>query len=196
MSLWPSVREITSIPPPGAAGTINRIGAQLVARSDVVLDNFAPGALNRLGLGYEWGRGINPGIIYCSVKGFLPGPYADRPFLDELAQMAGGLAYLTGLENQPMRAGASITDIGAASYGVIGILAALYRRQVTGGGERIESGLYETIVFWISQYITRVQMTGTNPPPRGRATAAWGPLWVGAYISCSPPRTASRYLWR
>jgi crotonobetainyl-CoA:carnitine CoA-transferase CaiB-like acyl-CoA transferase len=131
---------------------------KLVARSDVVLDNFAPGALARLGLDYAWGRSINPRIIYCSVKGFLPGPYGDRPFLDELAQMAGGLAYLTGFENQPMRAGASITDIGAATYGIIGILAALYRRELTGEGDSIEAGLFDTIVFWISQYITTAQM--------------------------------------
>ena len=98
-----------------------------------------PGALTRLGLDYAWGRKVNQRIIYCSVKGFLPGPYSDRPFLDELAQMAGGLAYLTGFENQPMRAGASITDIGAATYGVVGILAALYRREQTGEGDSIES---------------------------------------------------------
>src|SRR3954470_5219626 len=73
-----------------------KIFGELVARADVVLDNFAPGAIKRLGLDYAWGRKINPRIIYCSVKGFLPGPYGDRPFLDELAQMAGGLAYLTG----------------------------------------------------------------------------------------------------
>ncbi len=157
-----------------------KIFEQLVARSDVVLDNFAPGALKRLGLDYSWGKRVNPRIIYCSVKGFLPGPYADRPFLDELAQMAGGLAYLTGLKDQPMRAGASITDIGAATYGVIGILAALYRRQATGKGDCVEAGLFETIVFWISQYITRSQMTGSNPPPRGArksgmgATMGWG----------------------
>jgi len=151
-----------------------KIFEKLVARADVVLDNFAPGALARLGLGYEWGRKVNPRIIYCSVKGFLPGPYADRPFLDELAQMAGGLAYLTGLKDQPMRAGASITDIGAATYGVIGILAALYRRQSTGEGDCIEAGLYETVVFWISQYITRVQMTGTNPEPRGSQNSGMG----------------------
>ncbi len=151
-----------------------KIFEQLVAKSDVVLDNFAPGALKRLGLDYEWGRKINPRIIYCSVKGFLPGPYADRPFLDELAQMAGGLAYLTGFKDQPMRAGASITDIGAATYGVIGILSALYRREQTGVGDNIESGLYETIVFWVSQYITGAQMTGINPPPRGARTSGMG----------------------
>lgn len=157
-----------------------KIFEQLVAKSDVVFDNFVPGALQRLGLDYEWGRRVNPRIIYCSIKGFLPGPYGDRPFLDELAQMAGGLAYLTGLKDQPMRAGASITDIGAATYGVIGILAALYRRERTGMGDCIEAGLYETIVFWVSQYITGAQMTGTNPPPRGArssgmgATMGWG----------------------
>ena len=147
---------------------------KLVARADIVLDNFAPGALKRLKLDYAWGRKVNKRIIYCSVKGFLPGPYSDRPFLDELAQMAGGLAFLTGLENQPMRAGASITDIGAATYGIVGILAALYRREHTGEGDCIESGLYETIVFWISQYLTTAQMTGANPLPRGARASGMG----------------------
>jgi crotonobetainyl-CoA:carnitine CoA-transferase CaiB-like acyl-CoA transferase len=147
---------------------------KLVARADVVLDNFAPGALKRLGLDYAWGRTINKRIIYCSVKGFLPGPDSDRPFLDELAQMAGGLAFLTGYENQPMRAGASITDIGAATYGVMGILAALYRREQTGEGDAIEAGLYETVVFWISQYITTAQITGENPLPRGAQASGMG----------------------
>lgn len=146
----------------------------LVKRSDVVLDNFAPGALQRMGLGYEWGRKVNKRIIYCSIKGFLPGPYQDRPFLDELAQMAGGLAYLTGLEGKPMRAGASITDIGAATYGVIGLLGALYRREQTGEGDNIEAGLYETIVFWISQYITSAQVKGQNPPSRGQRESGMG----------------------
>jgi crotonobetainyl-CoA:carnitine CoA-transferase CaiB-like acyl-CoA transferase len=151
-----------------------KIFEKLVARSDIVLDNFVPGALARLGLDYAWARGINRRIIYCSVKGFLPGPYSDRPFLDELAQMAGGLAYLTGYENQPMRAGASITDIGSATYGVVGILAALYRREQTGEGDSIESGLYETVVFWISQYITAAQVTGENPLPRGTRESGMG----------------------
>lgn len=151
-----------------------KIFEQLVAKADVVFDNFAPGALKRLGLDYEWGRRVNPRIIYCSVKGFLPGPYSDRPFLDELAQMGGGLAYLTGLEDQPMRAGASITDIGAATYGVIGIISALYRRERTGEGDCIEAGLYETIVFWVSQYVAGAQMTGKNPQPRGQRTSGMG----------------------
>ncbi len=151
-----------------------KVFERLVARSDIVLDNFAPGALKRLGLDYPWARKVNKRVIYCSVKGFLPGPYADRPYLDELAQMEGGLAFLTGYEGQPMRAGASITDIGAATYGVVGILAALYRREQTGEGESIESGLYETIVFWISQYITGAQITGQDPLPRGTQSSGMG----------------------
>jgi crotonobetainyl-CoA:carnitine CoA-transferase CaiB-like acyl-CoA transferase len=151
-----------------------QIFEKLVARADIVFDNFAPGALARLGLDYAWARGVNKRIIYCSVKGFLPGPYSDRPFLDELAQMAGGLAYLTGFDNQPLRAGASITDIGAATYGIVGILAALYRREQTGEGDSIEAGLYETVVFWISQYITSAQITGENPLPRGEQSSGMG----------------------
>jgi crotonobetainyl-CoA:carnitine CoA-transferase CaiB-like acyl-CoA transferase len=151
-----------------------QIFERLVKESDVVLDNFAPGALARLGLDYAWGRSVNKRIIYCSIKGFLPGPYSDRPFLDELAQMAGGLAYLTGFEGQPMRAGASVTDIGAATYGVMGILAALYRRELTGEGDAIEAGLYETIVFWVSQYTTVAQLTGKNPSPRGTQASGMG----------------------
>ena len=88
--------------------------------------------------------------------------------------MGGGLAYLTGFKDQPMRAGASITDIGAATYGVIGILAALYRRETTGEGDNIEAGLYETVVFWISQYVFGAQMNGVDPPPRGSRSSGMG----------------------
>lgn len=149
---------------------------RLVARSDVVVNNYVPGALDRLGLGYEWAKEVNPKIIYCSIKGFLPGPNWSRPLLDELAQMAGGLAYLTGPKGQPLRAGASITDIGAATYGVVGILAALYRRQTTGVGEQIEAGLFETIVFWLNQHIARAQITGKDIEPRGGGASGMGKM--------------------
>src|SRR5205814_244703 len=85
--------------------------------------------LERLGLGYNWGSSLNPRVIYCSVKGFLPGPYGDRPLLDELAQMMGSMAYMTGPAGQPLRAGASIIDIAGATYGVLATLAALYERE-------------------------------------------------------------------
>ncbi len=145
---------------------------RLVKNADVVFNNFAPGALDRLGLGYEWGKQVNPRIIYCAVKGFLPGPFGDRPYLDELAQMAGGLAYLTGLKDLPLRAGASVTDIGAATYGALAVLAALFRRNATGMGESIEAGLYETVVFWVGQAITTAQMTGKDATPRGEKTSS------------------------
>jgi crotonobetainyl-CoA:carnitine CoA-transferase CaiB-like acyl-CoA transferase len=145
---------------------------RLVKGADVVFNNFAPGALDRLGLGYAWAREINPRIVYCAVKGFLPGPFGDRPYLDELAQMAGGLAYLTGLKDLPLRAGASVTDIGAATYGALAVVAALFRRERTGVGESIESGLYETVVFWVGQAITTAQMTGKDAMPRGERTSS------------------------
>jgi crotonobetainyl-CoA:carnitine CoA-transferase CaiB-like acyl-CoA transferase len=173
-----------------AAG--KKIFEQLVARADVVFDNFAPGALKRLGLDYQWGRRINPRIIYCSIKGFLPGPYADRPSLDELAQMEGGLAYLTGLKDQPMRAGASVTDIGAATYGVIGVLAALLRRQSTGEGECIESGLFDTVVFLVSQYITSVQLTGKDPMPRGTRNSGMGDTMGWGVYQLFPTRDGTQ----
>ena len=169
-----------------------QIFEQLVAKSDVVLDNFAPGALDRMGLGYEWGRRINKRVIYCSIKGFLPGPYEDRPLLDELAQMAGGLAYLTGLEGKPMRAGASITDIGAATYGVTAILGALYRREQTGEGDCIQAGLYETIVFWISQYVTSAQIKGVNPPSRGLKESGMGKTMGWGVYQLFPTRDAKK----
>jgi crotonobetainyl-CoA:carnitine CoA-transferase CaiB-like acyl-CoA transferase len=145
---------------------------RLVKGADVVFNNFAPGALDRLGLGYEWAREINPRIIYCAVKGFLPGPFGDRPYLDELAQMAGGLAYLTGLKDLPLRAGASVTDIGAATYGALAVVAALFRRHTTGIGESIEAGLYETVVFWVGQAVTTAQMSGKDALPRGERTSS------------------------
>src|SRR4051812_16853227 len=95
---------------------------KLVKDVDVCLDNYAPGAMDRLNLGYDELAKLNPGLLYLAVKGFLPGPYEHRPSLDELAQMMGGLAFMTGPSGRPLRAGASIIDIGAATYGVIGIL--------------------------------------------------------------------------
>jgi hypothetical protein len=104
---------------------------RLAAASDVVIDNFAYGAVEALGLGYDVLSRPNPRIIYLALKGFLPGPNEARPFLDELAQMSAGLAFMTGPRGQPIRAGASIVDVGAAAYGVIAVLAALQQRART-----------------------------------------------------------------
>src|SRR5215213_1025765 len=133
---------------------------RLVASADVVLDNYAPGVLDRLGIGYGWGSELNPRVIYCSIKGFLPGPYGDRPLLDELAQMMGSMAYMTGPLGTPLRAGSSVIDIGAATYGVVATLAALVDRQRTGRGQHIQSGLFETTVFLTTQHVAQAAITG------------------------------------
>ena len=138
---------------------------KLARSADVCLDNYAPGALERLGLGYGVLTAANPRLVYMAIKGFLPGPYEHRPSLDELAQMMGGLAFMTGPPGRPLRAGASIIDIGAATYGVIGILAALQQRAATGRGQMITSGLFETTVFWVGQWMARAVATGQPSRP-------------------------------
>jgi crotonobetainyl-CoA:carnitine CoA-transferase CaiB-like acyl-CoA transferase len=132
----------------------------LIRSADVCLDNYAPGAMDRLGFGFDELTKVNPRLIYLAVKGFLPGPYEHRPSLDELAQMMGGLAFMTGPRGQPLRAGASVIDIGAATYGVIGVLAALHQRDASGRGQKITAGLFETSVFWVGQWMARAAATG------------------------------------
>jgi crotonobetainyl-CoA:carnitine CoA-transferase CaiB-like acyl-CoA transferase len=138
---------------------------RLAQGTDVVIDNFAYGAVESLGLGYDVLARANPRLIYLAIKGFLPGPSEARPFLDELAQAAAGLSFMTGPRGQPTRAGASIVDVGAAAYGVIAVLAALQQRARTGAGQKITSGLYETTVFWVGQWIAQHYATGEPSIP-------------------------------
>lgn len=138
---------------------------RLAATADVVLDNFGPGVMDRLGLGHDAMAKGKPGIVTCSIRGFLPGPYGARNLLDEPAQMMSGLAYMTGPPGMPLRAGASIVDISGAMFSVIGILAALLRRGQTGAGENINAGLFETAVFLMSQHIAKAGISGETPPP-------------------------------
>jgi crotonobetainyl-CoA:carnitine CoA-transferase CaiB-like acyl-CoA transferase len=138
---------------------------RLAAGADVVIDNFAYGAVEALGLGYDVLAGVNPRLIYLALKGYLPGPYEARPLLDELAQMSGGLAFMTGPRGQPLRAGASVVDVGAAAYGVIAVLAALQQRARTGRGQKITAGLYETTVFMVGQWLAGYAATGEPSVP-------------------------------
>jgi len=151
---------------------------RLVTASDIVIDNFAHGAVEALGLGYDVLARANPRLIYLALKGFLPGPYEARPFLDELAQMSAGLAYMTGPRGKPLRAGASIVDVGAAAYGVIAVLAALQQRARTGTGQKVTSGLYETTVFWMAQWLAQYAATGEPSVPmpeiRQGTRMGWG----------------------
>ena len=151
---------------------------RLAARTDVVIDNFGYGAAEALGLGYDVLAKENPRLIYLALKGFLPGPSEARPFLDELAQMAAGLAFMTGPRGQPLRAGASVVDVSTAAYGVIAVLAALQQRARTGAGQKITSGLYETTVFLVGQWLADHAATGKPSVPmpeiRQGARMGWG----------------------
>jgi len=149
---------------------------RLIESADVLIENFGPETVERLGVGYETCRGRNPRLIYCSLKGFMPGPYEKRPALDEVVQMMGGLAYMTGPTGRPLRAGASVTDIVGGSYGVIGILAALYQRQATGQGQLIQASLFESVAFLVAQHMAIAAITGKPAPPmpdRGRTWSVY-----------------------
>ena len=145
----------------------------IVARSDIMIETFRPGAMDKLGLGYEDMKADNPGLIYLSLKGFLTGPYEHRTALDEVAQMMGGLAYMTGLPDRPMRAGSSVIDITGGMFGVIGILSALQERHRTGVGRHITSSLFETTAFMVGQHIAQQGVLGEEPPPMTVRRSAW-----------------------
>jgi len=146
---------------------------KLVAQSDVLIENFRPGAMEKLGLGYAALSALNPRLIYCSCKGFLNGPYQHRTALDEVVQMMGGLAYMTGPEGQPMRAGASVIDIMGGLSAAIAILSVVTERAVTGRGRYVEAALFETVAMLMSQHMAQTAITGTAPPPMSKRTPAW-----------------------
>jgi crotonobetainyl-CoA:carnitine CoA-transferase CaiB-like acyl-CoA transferase len=120
---------------------------KLLTTADVFSENFKSGTMDKLGFGYDALSKLNPKLIYVSHKGFLPGPYDHRTALDEVVQMMGGLAYMTGPEGQPLRAGASVNDIMGGMFGAIGVLASLQQRARTGEGQQDASALYENNVY-------------------------------------------------
>ncbi|UVO55724.1 CaiB/BaiF CoA-transferase family protein [Sphingomonas sp. SUN039] len=150
-----------------------RIATQLAERADILIENFRPGALDRLGLGYDALKGANPRLIYCSEKGFLPGPYESRTALDEVAQMMGGLAYMTGPPGRPLRAGASVIDVTGGMFGVIAVLAAVEERHRTGKGQKVQSSLFETTVYLVGQHMAQKAVTGRAADPMPARISAW-----------------------
>jgi crotonobetainyl-CoA:carnitine CoA-transferase CaiB-like acyl-CoA transferase len=146
---------------------------KLVARADIVTENFRPGALDKMGLGYESLSKDNPRLVYCSFKGFLKGPYEHRPALDEVVQMMGGLAYMTGPPGRPLRAGASVNDIMGGMFGVIAILAALQERERTGKGQLVKSALFENNMFLVAQHMMQFAVTGKPAAPMPERLSAW-----------------------
>src|SRR5436190_14038285 len=147
---------------------------RLVEKSDVLTENFRPGALDKLGFSYSTLRERNPRLIYCSLKGFLRGPYEQRPALDEVTQMMGGLAYMTGLPDRPLRAGSSVIDILGGTFAALGIVAALRERDQTGRGKRVTAALYETTALLVAQHMAQFELTGEAPPPMSVKRPAWG----------------------
>ncbi|MEL0260310.1 MAG: CoA transferase, partial [Halieaceae bacterium] len=149
------------------------VALQLIQSADVVLENFRTGTMAKLGLDYESLKADHPGLVYCSLKGFLSGPYENRVALDEVTQMMGGLAYMTGLPDRPLRAGSSVIDITGGMFGVIAILSALHRRRETGEGSHVTSALFETTAFLVGQHMAQQAVSGDAPPPMSVRQSAW-----------------------
>ena len=146
---------------------------RLVSTADVLSENFKPGTMAKLGLDYETLKKMNPKLIYVSHKGFLPGPYDHRTALDEVVQMMGGLAYMTGPEDRPLRAGSSVNDIMGGVFGAIGVMAALRQRELTGEGQEIQSSLFENNVFLVGQHMMQYAVTGKAAKPMPSRISAW-----------------------
>ncbi|QLC23061.1 CoA transferase [Parasphingopyxis sp. CP4] len=146
---------------------------KLVESADILIENYRPGAMEKLGLGYDALAETNPRLIYCSEKGFLPGPYENRTALDEVAQMMGGLAYMTGPPGKPLRAGASVIDVTGGMFGVIAILAAVEERHRSGRGQKVQASLFETTVYLVGQHMAQKAVTGQAAAPMPARVSAW-----------------------
>ena len=146
---------------------------KLANTADIIIENFGPGTMDRLGYGYEKIKTLNPKIIYCSLKGFATGPYQNRHAMDEVVQMMGGLAYMTGRPGDPLRAGTSVIDITGGMFGYIGILQALYQRQINGEGSFVQASLFETTAFLMGQHMAYSAITQVPVPPMPARVSAW-----------------------
>jgi crotonobetainyl-CoA:carnitine CoA-transferase CaiB-like acyl-CoA transferase len=150
-----------------------RIIHRLVPTVDLVLENYGPGTMERLGCGYEQLAPLNPRLIYLALKGYLAGPYEHRPALDEVVQFQTGLAFMTGPVGQPLRAGASVIDILGAVFGVVAAQAALREREATGKGQRVSSALFESAAFLMSTHMAGMVATGLEARPMPARRGAW-----------------------
>lgn len=155
--------------PEGAA-----VARKLAASADVVAENFKPGTMTKYGLDYAALSQANERLIYVSCKGFLPGPYEHRTALDEVVQMMGGLAYMTGRPGDPLRAGTSVNDIMGGMFGAIGALGAIIQRGITGKGQEVQSALFENNVFLVGQHMLQYAITGEPAAPMPDRISAWG----------------------
>ena len=146
---------------------------RLIATADIVCENFKPGTMKKLGLDYDTLKLRHPRLIYVSHKGFLPGPYEHRTALDEVVQMMGGLAYMTGRKGDPLRAGSSVNDIMGGMFGAVGAMAALRERERTGLGCEVQSALFENNVLLVAQHMMQFAVTGLAPDPMPSRISPW-----------------------
>ena len=149
------------------------VARKLCGTADIVAENFKPGAMAKYGLDYATLARDNPRLIYVTHKGFLPGPYDHRTALDEVVQMMGGLAYMTGRPGDPLRAGTSVNDIMGGMFGAIGALGALVQRGITGRGMEVQSALFENNVFLMGQHMLQYAVTGKHPAPMPARESPW-----------------------
>ena len=146
---------------------------RLAASADVVAENFKPGTMAKYGLDHAALSKDNPRLIYASLKGFLPGPYDHRTALDEVVQMMGGLAYMTGRPGDPLRAGTSVNDIMGGMFGAIAILGALIQRGISGRGMEVQAALYENNIFLVGQHMLQYAITGQPAAPMPARISPW-----------------------
>ncbi len=147
---------------------------KLIASADIVSENFRTGMMAQYGFDYSTLSKKYPQIIYVSHKGFLPGPYDHRTALDEVVQMMGGLAYMTGPEGRPLRAGSSVNDIMGGIFGAVGAMAALKQREQTGLGQEVQSSLFENNILLVGQHMMQYATTGKSASPMPSRISAWG----------------------
>jgi len=154
--------------------TGREVVARLLARADILSHNFKPATMHKLGLDYATVAAQHPALVYVSHTGFLPGPYEHRTALDEVVQMMGGLAYMTGRPGDPLRAGSSVNDIMGGIFGAMGAMAALMQRAQTGKGQEVQAALFENNVFLVAQHMMQFAVTGQAPAPMPERISPWG----------------------
>jgi crotonobetainyl-CoA:carnitine CoA-transferase CaiB-like acyl-CoA transferase len=151
---------------------------KLIATADVVSHNFKSETMKAQGLDYETLKKLRdpalPELIYVDHRGFLPGPYDHRTALDEVVQMMGGLAYMTGRRGDPLRAGSSVNDMMGGIFGAVACMAALMQRQKTGKGQQVQSALFENNILLVAQHMMQFEVTGKEAAPMSERISAWG----------------------
>jgi len=151
----------------------------LVAEADVLVENFASGTADRLGVGYDDLSEVNEELVYCSIKGFNEGPYEEYPALDPVAEALSGLMSVTGHEGQPpVRSGTSLADMAASLYAAVTVLGAVRQRDATGEGQHVTVPLFESTVSLMGYWLAYTQAYDDVPEPLGAGHPNWAPYDV------------------